>query len=77
MAEDERIRIELGFEGGQVMSAHVDAAAADELERALDSSPRDGAFQIEAEDGRYTLPLARIVYLKRFSREGRVGFRSD
>jgi hypothetical protein len=77
VAENERIRIELGFEGGQVMSAHVDAAAADELERALDSDPQDGAFQIEAEDGRYTLPLARIVYLKRFSREGRVGFRSD
>jgi hypothetical protein len=77
VAENERIRIELGFEGGQVMSAHVDVSAADELERALDSGPRDGAFQIEAEDGRYTLPLARIVYLKRFSREGRVGFRTE
>jgi hypothetical protein len=77
VAENERVRIELGFEGGQVMSAHVDVAAADELERALGSGPQDGAFQIEAEDGRYTLPLARIVYLKRFSREGRVGFRTE
>ena len=25
-------------------------------------------------DGRYTLALSRIVYIKRFSREGRVGF---
>jgi hypothetical protein len=33
-----------------------------------------GSFQIEAEDGRYTMALARIVYVKRFSREGRVGF---
>jgi hypothetical protein len=77
VAENERVRIELGFEGGQVMSAHVDVTTADELERALDSSPQDGSFQIEAEDGRYTLPLARIVYLKRFSREGRVGFRTE
>jgi hypothetical protein len=77
VAENERVRIEIGFEGGQVMSAHVDVSAADELERALDSGSRDGAFQIEAEDGRYTLPLARIVYLKRFSREGRVGFRTE
>ena len=30
--------------------------------------------QIEAEDGRYTISLARVVYVKRFSREGRVGF---
>jgi hypothetical protein len=77
VAETERVRIELGFEGGQVMSAHVEAAAADELEQALNSSAQEGAVQIEAEDGRYTLPLARIVYVKRFSREGRVGFRSD
>jgi hypothetical protein len=76
VAENERIRIELGFEGGQVMGAHVEPAAADELERALESG-QEGAFKIEAEDGRYTLPLARIVYVKRFVREGRVGFRSE
>ena len=29
---------------------------------------------LEAEDGRYTVSLQRIVYVKRFSREGRVGF---
>ena len=75
MAETERVRIEIGFEGGQIMGAHVEVAAAEELEQALSSS-QDGAFQIDAEDGRYTLPLARIVYLKRYSREGRVGFTS-
>ena len=69
---DSRIRIEVGFDGGQVMSAHVETAAADELEKALVSGT--GTFQVEAEDGRYTVNLARIVYVKRFSREGRVGF---
>jgi hypothetical protein len=29
---------------------------------------------LDAEDGRYTVALGRIVYLKRFAREGRVGF---
>jgi hypothetical protein len=77
VVETDRVRIEIGFEGGQVMSAHVEASAADELERALNSGAQDGAVQVEAEDGRYTLPLARIVYVKRFSREGRVGFRSE
>jgi hypothetical protein len=69
---DTRIRIEVGFDGGQVMSAHVETATADELEKALDGG--SGTFQIDAEDGRYTVNLARIVYVKRFSREGRVGF---
>jgi hypothetical protein len=70
----ERIRIEVGFEGGQVMSAFVETATADELEQALAAGQSDGAIKLEAEDGRYTLALSRVVYVKRFSREGRVGF---
>jgi len=75
LAEQERIRIEIGFDGGQVMSAHVQTSVADELEQSLNGgSSGGGTAQIEAEDGRYTIPLARIVYVKRYSREGRVGF---
>ena len=73
MADQDRIRIEIGFDGGQVMSAHVQPSVADELERSLNGSS-GGTAQIEAEDGRYTIPLTRIVYVKRYSREGRVGF---
>lgn len=72
MAEADRVRIEVGFDGGQVMSAFVESEAADALEHALESGV--GTFQIEAENGRYTVAVARVVYLKRFSREGRVGF---
>ena len=74
MADQDRIRIEIGFDGGQVMSAHVQTSVADELEQSLDSGGSSGTVQIEAEDGRYTIPLTRIVYVKRYSREGRVGF---
>jgi hypothetical protein len=74
MAE-ERVRVEIGFDGGQIMGAYVELSAADGLERALDEG-RDGSFPLEAEDGRYTVALGRVVYLKRFSREGRVGFSS-
>jgi hypothetical protein len=55
------------------MGANVELSAADALEQALDEG-RDGALGLEAEDGRYTVALRRVVYLKRFSREGRVGF---
>jgi hypothetical protein len=75
--EPERVRIEIGFDGGQVMGAYVENATADELEQALAAGLSDGAINLEAEDGRFTLALSRIVYVKRFSREGRVGFRSD
>jgi hypothetical protein len=66
-------RIELGFEGSQIMSALVTAAAADELEAALDAG-KGGTLFLDAEDGRYTVALTRVVYLKRFAREGRLGF---
>jgi hypothetical protein len=77
VADSGRVRIEVGFDGGQIMGAYVEDATADELEQALASAAADGAIHLEAEDGRYTLALARIVYVKRFSREGRVGFRSE
>ncbi len=71
----ERVRIEIGFDGGQVMGALVEIDAADRLEQAL-SSGEEGALALGVDDGRYTVSLRRIVYVKRFAREGRVGFGS-
>jgi len=70
---DDRVRIEVAFDGGQVLAAFVPLSEADDLERALAQSG-DGAFPLEADDGRYTVSLRRVVYVKRFTREGRVGF---
>jgi hypothetical protein len=72
LAED-RVRIEIGFDGGQIMGAVVETGTVDELERSLGQGT-DGALAIESEDGRYTIALRRIVYVKRFTREARVGF---
>ena len=72
MAEAEHVRLEIAFDGGQIMGAFVSAQAAEELERAL--GREDGAFSLEAEDGRYTIALQRVVYVKRYARESRVGF---
>jgi len=69
----DRVRIEIGFDGGQIMSALVDASTVDRLEQALGSG-QDGSLALDVEDGRYTVALRRIVYVKRFAREGRVGF---
>jgi hypothetical protein len=73
VAEGERVRLELAFEGQQVLSVNVPAATAEELDRAL-AGDADGSFTFDAEDGRYTLSLSRLVYVKRFQRESRVGF---
>ena len=75
-ANEHDTRIEIGFEGSQIMSALVTSQAADELETAL-SNGTAGTLALDAEDGRYTVALNRVVYLKRFAREGRLGFGSN
>jgi hypothetical protein len=70
---EELIRVEIGFDGGQIMGALVTGNSADQLEQALNSGS-DGSLALEADDGRYTIALERVVYLKRFTREARLGF---
>jgi hypothetical protein len=79
VAEAERIRIEIAFDGGQIMSALVAPESADALEQALGSADLragtgDAALSLDADDGRYTIALQRVVYVKRYARESRVGF---
>jgi hypothetical protein len=69
----DRVRIEVGFDGGQIMSAIVEPGDADRLEQAL-GGEGDGALSLDVDDGRYTVALRRIVYVKRFARDSRVGF---
>jgi len=70
---DDLVRIEVGLDGGQILSALVSAGSADSLDAAL----RAGAVstvELQAEDGVLLLVLARVLYAKRYARETRVGF---
>jgi hypothetical protein len=73
MPADDRVRVEVAYEGGQAFTALMPVEAADELERRL-ANAEEGIVSIEAEDGRYAVVLRRVVYIKRFLRESRVGF---
>ncbi len=73
MADTDKIRIEIAFDGQQVLSVLVPPQTAEDLDRAL-AGDHDSSFSFEAEDGRYTLLLRRVVFVKRWARESRVGF---
>jgi len=75
VADRDRVRLEIAFEGGQALTVSVPAATADDLDRALGGESL-GAWSFEAEDGRYTVALGSVVYVRRFARESRVGFGS-
>ncbi len=72
MAE-ERVRIEVGFVGGQVVGGFVDPASADALEQAL-RGERDRVVVLETEDGPLHVSVSGVAYYKRIVRAGRVGF---
>jgi hypothetical protein len=69
----EQVRLEIAFDGGQIMGALVSVEDADALERAL-ASGEEGSIALDASDGRYVVHVRRVVYVKRFARESRVGF---
>ena len=73
MAENENVRLEIAFDGGQITGALVTGASAEALERAL-ADGAEGTVALEASDGKYLVPLRRVVYVKRFARESHVGF---
>lgn len=70
---DERVWLEIAFEGGQALRVTVPLATAEDLDRGLASENRD-SLSFEAEDGRYTLALGKIVFVKRYARDVAVGF---
>jgi hypothetical protein len=73
VASGERVRVEVGFEGGQVIGGFVDSVSAEQLERALhEDGPR--VVVLDTDDGPYHVVVPRVSYFRRFSRASRVGF---
>jgi hypothetical protein len=73
VAEKTYVRMEVGFDGGQILSWLVSAESADALDRKL-TAGGSGTVELEAQDGPIVVVLDRVIYVKRFARESRVGF---
>ncbi len=70
---DDFVRVEIGFAGGQILSWPVTSDSADALDRNLGAGA-SGTLTLDAQEGTVTIVLDRILYVKRYSRESRVGF---
>jgi hypothetical protein len=71
---DGRVRLEIAFEGGQIVSANVSGDVADGLRSALASD--DPVFDLETEEGTYVVALRKVVYARRTDKEMHIGFGS-
>jgi hypothetical protein len=71
MASDKPQKVNIGFLGGQVLSARVGPAELSRLRAALGT---EGWHELAAEDGTAALDLGRVVYVLVDDEEHRVGF---
>jgi hypothetical protein len=73
VASRERVRVEIGFQGGQIIGTFVTVETADQLERALhEDGPR--VVVLDTDEGPYHVVVPEVAYLRRFNRASRVGF---
>jgi hypothetical protein len=70
---DDLIRVEIGFSGGQILSWLVTSDSADALDRNLGAGA-SSTLVLDAQEGTITVVLDRVLYVKRYARESRVGF---
>lgn len=73
MADAEFVRVDIGFRGGDVLSARVPAGDASALDAALRERNKQ-VCELKAEDARFLVVLEHVLYVKRYARDAQVGF---
>lgn len=74
MAENDEIRLEIAFEGGQIIGGTVSPAVAKAFQEAM--AGNGPVFELDAVEGNFLVALGKVVYVKRSSRETQIGFGS-
>ena len=67
-------RIDIGFQGGQVLPARVKADVYESLRKALGDERADRWFELKTQDSEVAIDLAQVVYVKLDTEEHSVGF---
>jgi hypothetical protein len=73
MAETPR-RIDIGFQGGLVLSVRVTQEAHESFRKALSDSGSDGWFELQTHDSDVHIDLSQVVYVRLDTEDGKVGF---
>ena len=69
---DERVKVDIGFTGGQVLALRIERANFDGLRKAVEGEQR--FYDLDAGDSNVTLDLSQVVYLRVETEDHRVGF---
>ena len=71
---DVKHRVEIGFEGGQVIAARLDDGAVKGLRKAIGSQ---GSHELESDGETLVVDPSKVIFIRILSDEGRVGFQAD
>jgi hypothetical protein len=67
-------RIDIGFQGGQVLPCRVSRDAYDGLRKALGDPNADRWYELATQDSEVALDLSQIVYVRLDTEGQKVGF---
>jgi hypothetical protein len=73
--ETKRERVEIGFDGGQVLATRLNEKQLNELRRALEKG--EGWYDIKTEDGDLAVDLDEVIFVRVAAPEHRIGFTSE
>jgi hypothetical protein len=73
--ETKRERVEIGFEGGQVLATRLNQKQLNELRQALEKG--EGWHDIKTEDGDLAVDLDEVIFVRVAAPEHRIGFTSE
>jgi hypothetical protein len=68
------MRIDVGFQGGQVLPLRATKEAYEGLARALEGNDGGRWHKLETQDSEILIDLPQVVYVRRDVEEHRVGF---
>jgi hypothetical protein len=67
-------RVDIGFQGGQVLAVRVAQDAYEGLRKALEDARAERWFALPTQDSEVALDLSQVVYVRLDTEEHRVGF---
>jgi hypothetical protein len=73
-AEPKPKRVDIGFQGGQVLSVRVSPEGHEGLRSALGDERAGRWFELKTQDSDISVDLSQVVYVRIDTEEQRVGF---
>jgi hypothetical protein len=74
MAAEQVTRVDIGFQGGQVLAVRVTDGEYRDLRKSLGDERAERWYELKTQDSEVALDLAQVVYVRLDTDEHKIGF---